>query len=320
MLYINDSKIGLNISRIGLGTARMGSRYDEALSFDMLDSFFSSGGNFIDTARNYYEWLPEGRGKSEKLIGKWMQRNSNRDKICLLTKGGTHGEGSREIDLSESSLIQDVNESLDALKTDKIDIFALHRDDEEKDIAEIMYTMQKIIEIAKVKRICADCWSTKRLKEANAYAIMHGLTPFTVVETWWSLAEYTKEMWNDPHTTNMSDEMMNYVVDNEMIVVGSTSQCRGFFQKAAEFGIEHVSSELLKRIATKRNIMKLNFIKDYCEKNNISVTMFVNSYIYSSPCKGIGLVSCSSVQQLNDVLANTDYVLPADIRKKVDLI
>lgn len=320
MLYFNDEIIGLNISRIGLGAARMGSKYDEKLSFEMLDIYEKYGGNFIDTARNYYEWISDGRGKSENLIGNWMNKRSNRDKLCILTKGGTHGKGSKIIDLSESGLLKDAKESMEALQTDRIDIYALHRDDESREIEEIMYTLQKVIEIANVKRICADCWNIKRIIKANNYANKHNLVPFTVVETWWSLAEYTEAMWDDPSTTNMTADTMNYILENDLISVGVTSQCKGFFQKAALYGIDNISPELRRRIATERNIRKLNFIKDYCCKNGVEITAFVNSYISSSSCKGIGLVSCSSINQLMDILKNSDYILPENIRREVDTI
>ena len=320
MLYFYDKDIELNISRIGIGAARMGSRYSYDLSFTILDEYYSKGGNFIDTARNYYEWQSDGRGKSEILLGKWMDRRANRDRLCILTKGGTHGEGSRVIDLSRNGLINDIKESLDALGTDYIDIYALHRDDPSREVSEIMNTIQELVELGKVKKVCADCWDIKRIKDANEYAIKHNLTPFSVVETWWSLAEYTDEMWNDPSTNNMTEETMNYIHEKDAIVVGVTSQCKGFFQKAALEGIEMVDPLLLRRIGTPRNIRKMEFIREFCKEHDVSVTAFVNSYIYSSKCRGIGLVSCSSVDQMRDVMSNADYCLPDEVRRKVDSI
>lgn len=320
MLYLVDEIIGKKLSRIGLGTARMGSRYDEKLSFEFLNLYENYGGNFLDTARNYYEWVEEGRGKSEKTIGKWMTERGNRDKMCILTKGGTHGIGSKKIDLSEKALTTDVCESLDALQTDYIDIYALHRDDPERGIAEIMYTLQKIIEIGKIRKICADCWDIDRIIQANQYAYQHQLTPFSSIETWWSLAEYTNEMWNDPATTNMTEKTLDYIDKKDILAIGVTTQCRGFFQKSIKYGIENISNELKARIATKRNIKKMEFIKDFCHKNNVSVSSFVNSYVCSSKYRSVGLISCSNTEQLKEVMVGSNYEMPREIRKAIDEI
>ena len=47
----------MNLSKIGLGTGRFGTVVSEETSFEMLDLFYENGGNVIDTARNYYEWV-----------------------------------------------------------------------------------------------------------------------------------------------------------------------------------------------------------------------------------------------------------------------
>ena len=75
MKYTN--KFEMNLSKIGLGTGRFGTVVSKEMSFEMLDMFYEHGGNVIDTARNYYEWVENGRGKSEQTIGEWMAKRRN---------------------------------------------------------------------------------------------------------------------------------------------------------------------------------------------------------------------------------------------------
>lgn len=49
-------------------------------AFKLLDYFYESGGNFIDTANNYQD------DQSEEWIGEWMKKRGNRDEIVLATK------------------------------------------------------------------------------------------------------------------------------------------------------------------------------------------------------------------------------------------
>lgn len=93
-------------------------------SFAMLDYFYESGGNFIDTANGY-----QGE-ESETWIGEWMQKNQNRDEIVLATKyttayrttGATEKIKSNFQGNHSKSLRLSVNASLKKLQTDYIDL------------------------------------------------------------------------------------------------------------------------------------------------------------------------------------------------------
>ena len=152
MKYTN--KFGMNLSKIGLGTGRFGTVVSEETSFEMLDLFYENGGNVIDTARNYYEWVENGRGKSEQTIGKWMAKRGVRDKVYISTKCGVRNEGKTfYMNLSKENLLEECKQSLEALQTDYIDIYLLHRDEPDRLVEEIMETLQVVQEVGKVKTI-----------------------------------------------------------------------------------------------------------------------------------------------------------------------
>src|SRR5581483_3704812 len=78
----------LRVSQLCLGSTDIGSLIPPDASFALLDLFVSLGGNFIDTAHVYANWLPGFENSSEKTIGRWLKARSNRDQIVLSTKGG----------------------------------------------------------------------------------------------------------------------------------------------------------------------------------------------------------------------------------------
>lgn len=311
MKYIKGILLGKEISKIGLGTAKFGSRVNEIDAFNLLDIFFEHGGNVLDTARNYDEWKPDGRGRSEECIGKWLKKRENRNDIILCTKGGVkrNYDGSRYFDLSRHNLIDEMKASLDALQTDYVDLYLLHKDEKGRRVEEIVETIQEVSEIGKIGKIGVANWSFKRLKEANDYAHKNNLRSFEVVQTWWSLAEYTKEMWNDENTTNMTDEMYQYLISNKMLGMAYTAQCKGFFQKAINNGLENIDDFLKKRIVTERNLNKLEYIHQYCKENDVNPTAVVNGYITDNLLDGIAVVSCSTSEQLKEILEWSDYHL-----------
>lgn len=318
MKYIKDVE-NIKISKIGLGTGRFGTKVSESLSFEMLDLFYENGGTLIDTARNYYEWVENGRGKSEECIGKWMDYRQCRNEICISTKCGVKNKEDKWfIDLSREMLERELEESLYALRTDYIDIYLLHRDEPDRPVEEIVETMQFLKEKGNIKILGVANWSLERVKMANEYANKHGMQPFKTVQTWWSLADYKYEMWNDSNTTHMDDDMYKYMMNNNMFGMAYTSQCKGFFQKALQNGLENVNDFLKHRIVTERNLKKLEYIKGYCQANNISPTSVVSGYITSNSLEGTALVSCSNILQLQDVLNNCDYVLEKETIRDLD--
>lgn len=319
MKYINDLVKEMQISKIGLGTGRFGTVVDEEKAFELMDCYATYGGNVLDTARNYYEWVENGHGKSEECIGKWMHYRNNRQKICICTKGGVSNEGKNwTIDISEKKLIEEIQSSMDALQTDYIDIYLLHRDERNTPIEEVVETMQKVRGLGKIKVLGVANWSVERVKKANEYAVKHGLEPFRIVQTWWSLAEYTKEMWNDDNTTHMESEMYEYLKENSYVGMAYTSQCKGYFQKAINYGIENIDPFLRKRIETNSNLKKLEYIKDYCKRSQVSPTAVVTGYITNNSLRGIALVSTSKLEQLKDVMENCSYVLPEQVIYNID--
>jgi len=95
MRYKNIPGTDLYPSSICLGTGAMGSKWygdgaigiDREHSFQLLDTFVEMGGNFIDTAHVYGDWVPGEKSLSEKTIGIWVKEREIRNKIIIGTKG-----------------------------------------------------------------------------------------------------------------------------------------------------------------------------------------------------------------------------------------
>ena len=74
MRYVTIPKTDLRVSAVCMGTVFYGSTISETDSFAQLDRFVEQGGNFLDTARIYADWVPNAeRSASEKTVGKWLK-------------------------------------------------------------------------------------------------------------------------------------------------------------------------------------------------------------------------------------------------------
>src|SRR3982751_3659966 len=80
----------LTIAPLVLGGNVFGWTADEKTSFDLLDRFEGAGLNAVDTADVYSNWVRGNRGgESETIIGDWMRKRGNRNRIVVVTKVGS---------------------------------------------------------------------------------------------------------------------------------------------------------------------------------------------------------------------------------------
>ena len=77
----------LDVSLICLGTMTWGTQNSEQDAFEQMDYSVSKGINFFDTAELYsVPPTAESYGKTEKMIGDWLEKRKNRKKIIIATK------------------------------------------------------------------------------------------------------------------------------------------------------------------------------------------------------------------------------------------
>jgi aryl-alcohol dehydrogenase-like predicted oxidoreductase len=94
----------------------------EAEAIQLLNRALEGGINFIDTADVY------NGGESERIVGRALKENGQRDKIVLATKVyNPMADGPNDQDLSRYHLIKACEDSLRRLQTDHLDLYQLHR-------------------------------------------------------------------------------------------------------------------------------------------------------------------------------------------------
>jgi aryl-alcohol dehydrogenase-like predicted oxidoreductase len=162
---------------------------DEATSFRLLDTLAEAGLTAIDTADIYSTWVPghEG-GESETIIGRWLRRRGKRDDVLIMTKVGMEMPG-RGKGLSPAWIKRAVEDSLKRLRTDYIDLYQAHRDDEAIPLAETLGVFSELIQSGKVRAIGASNYSAERLEAALAASDASGLPRYVSLQTHYNLME-----------------------------------------------------------------------------------------------------------------------------------
>ncbi len=289
---------------IALGSSYFGTTWEESRCFDLMDRYIELGGTCLDTARVYGAWFDHQFGAAEKTIGKYLDSRRLKDKIAVVTKGAHPMPETMHVGrLSRTEIIDDISRSLEALRSDKVDLYLLHRDDMSRDVGDIIETMNELLSRGYTDSVGCSNWTHKRIREANAYAVSHGLRPFEVSQIQWSLADTSPEMYGDDTLVCMTDEEYDFYKTEKFPLMAYASQAKGFFAKGARGGIEALNAKAMARFGTEKNIERLEKVKKLSEEKNESPAAISLQYITDSELKPIAIIGCSSVSQLEDTMS-----------------
>ena len=176
MEYRELGRTGVKVSLLSLGTMTFGEQNSEAEGHAQLDYAVERGVNLFDAAELYP--IPpkrETQGRTEAIIGSWLESRGMRDTVLIATKaiGRTKMNWLREDGSpgrqSRVQLLEAVDGSLRRLKTDYIDIYQLHWPDrpmrifegldythlegESHPLSEILDTLGGLVRVGKIRFI-----------------------------------------------------------------------------------------------------------------------------------------------------------------------
>jgi aryl-alcohol dehydrogenase (NADP+) len=158
---------------------------DERRSFEVLDAYAASGGNFIDTADVYSAWVPgHSGGESEKIIGRWMAAQGTRDRMVIATKVGM-APGLKG--LSARTVRAAAEASLRRLAVDRIDLYYAHADDPDTPLVESLRAFDALVREGKVRYIAASNYTAPRLAEALTISAREGLVRYIALQPHYNL-------------------------------------------------------------------------------------------------------------------------------------
>ena len=183
MITIPESD--LVVHELCLGSNIFGGNATEAESHLVMDAYRSHGGNFIDTADMYNQWV-EGHvgGESESVIGAWMKSRGNRSDMVIATKVS---KMDRRPGLSAKNILAACEDSLNRLQTDYIDLYYSHADDESVSLEETLGAYAQLIAEGKVRYIAASNFTAARLRESVQFSQDNNLPSYIAVQDLYNL-------------------------------------------------------------------------------------------------------------------------------------
>ena len=313
MNYRSIPHTQLSPSVLCLGTALFGTDVDETTAFALLDFFFERGGNFLDTAHGYGEWVPGGIGLSEKVIGAWLKARGLREQIIISTKGAQPLADTPHISrLSHDDIVSDLDESLRNLQTDAIDLYWLHRDDPTRPVADILETLHEQATKGKIRYFGCSNWHVERIQEAMDYAAQQQIAGFVANQLMWSYAVPNVEGIEDKTLVFMDADMFEFQRKTGLAALAYTSQAKGFFSKLHD-NPTTLSERLRNTYDNAENRERLQRLQRVSRDTSLAIPTLLLAYLIHQPFPTFPISGSTNKRQLLENLEASDVMLSDDI-------
>ena len=315
------------VSDICMGTMTFGSQTDEAAAHRILDRCFEAGIDFYDTAEGYpvppdAKWV----GRTEDIVGRWL-KTKPRDAVILATKvsGPSHvwfksPKRSGMTALDRRHIVAAVEESLTRLGTDYIDLYQTHWPDHDTAYDETMEVLEELVRAGKVRISGCSNETSWGLMKSIATAEKLGTARYQTIQNNFSL---NNRRFEDELAQVCRKEGVSLIPFSPLAGgVLSGKYADGARPEGARFSrylaMEGRQAAMGRRFVNDRSLeATARFAGIAAEAGMSAVTMAVawskqHDFVAST------IVGVSKEDQLDEILAAADLVLPGDVMKAID--
>jgi len=276
-----------------LGSNIFGSNADEVQSHAVMDAYSAHGGNFIDTADMYSQWV-EGHvgGESESIIGSWMRKGNNRESMVIATKVS---KMDKRPGLSAKNIFAACEESLNRLQTDYIDLYYSHADDESVSLEETLGAYALLIAQGKVRYIAASNFTPARLRESIKFSEDNNIPAYVAVQ----------DLYNLVDRKTYEGEMSEAVSDLGISNIPFYGIARGFLTGKYRPGVTEVDSKRAagaREYATDKNYQVLTVMDEVAKNHNVSLSAVALAWLRAQPSVSVPIASARTVEQVEEIV------------------
>jgi aryl-alcohol dehydrogenase-like predicted oxidoreductase len=287
----------LDVNPLCLGGNVFGWTADQAQSFAVLDAYTAAGGNFVDTADGYSQWVPGNQGgESETIIGNWLARpgrSGRRADVVIATKVSRHKDATG---LSRASIRRGVENSLRRLQTDYIDLYYAHYDDPDVPQEETVAAFGELVAEGKVRYLAASNFTADRL--ANSLRIADEL----------GVARYvgTQSHYNLVHRETVEGALAELIAADNLALFPYYSLASGFLTgkyRHAGDGEGRERGQAALRYLDERGFRILDALDKVAAAHDAELTTVSLAWLLTRPGVLAPIASARTVEQLPALLA-----------------
>lgn len=305
MEYTRLGATGLRVSRLALGCMTYGDpnrglhrwTLDEAASAPFFRQAVELGITFWDTANVYQQ------GSGEEYVGRAITRFSRREDIVLATKvSGRMHDGPGGSGLSRTAILEQVDASLRRLGTDHIDVYYVHRFDEETPVEETMQALDDIVRAGKVRYLGASSMYAWQFAKLQTAAAVHGLTPFVAMENQYNLLKREEEREMIPMCADTGVGLTPYSPNGK----GRLARPRGAATDRSNI------DEVAKAFDTDADGPIIDAVEEIAVERGIPMAQVALAWVLRNPTVAAPIIGATKAAHLTDAAAALDVQLTDD--------
>ena len=289
---INLANTDLTVYPLCLGGNVFGYSADKQNSETVLSFYADNCGNFIDTADMYSQWAPGHiGGESETIIGDWMAKRGNRQKMIIATKVS---KLDTRPGLKAANIKAACDESLKRLKSDYIDLYYAHQDDLDTPIEESLGAFDELIKAGKVRYIAASNFTPERLQESLNISKANGLSSYIASQDQYNLLdrEYEKGL-------------MPTIEKNNLSQIPFYGLARGFLTGKYRPGVSVESvraSGVASNYANERGWNLLSKLDQIAKDKKTTVAAISLAWLRAQPTVATPIASVTKLEQIKEIM------------------
>jgi predicted dehydrogenase/aryl-alcohol dehydrogenase-like predicted oxidoreductase len=288
---VRTPDIGKPLAKIALGCADLLRVSDMAV---VLDAYFEEGGTVIDTAHAY------GYGRIDTMLGHWVKSRGVREQIAIIGKGA-HRPCRPDV------ISQELDESLERLKTDYLDIYFLHRDNLDIPVGEFVDVLDQEHRSGRIRMFGGSNWSLARVDEANDYAARTKRKGFQALSNQFSLAEMVEPVWTGCLSAS-SDSDIAWLKQRNIPLFAWSSQARGFFTDRAGRD-KQVDPAFMRSWYSDQNFARRDRAQQLAVKYKTTLSRVALAYVLAQDFSIFPLIGPLTLREFHDALGALDIRL-----------
>jgi aryl-alcohol dehydrogenase-like predicted oxidoreductase len=305
MEYALLGRTGVRVSRLALGTMTFGGQADAAASRALFERARAAGVNHFDTADVY------NNGTSESLLGAMVR--GCRDEVVLASKAYFPTGGDRNArGTSRYHLVRACEASLRRLGTDRIDLYYLHRFDDDAELEETLRGVELLVQGGKVLYPAVSNFAAWQAMKALGVQRQRAWAPIVAMQPMYNLAKRQAEVELLPLAMSEGLAVFPY----SPLGGGLLSGKYGVTERPADGRIAAWAMYQARYGAEDHFALAERFRALAAEAGWHPATLAI-AWVMSHPGVTAPILGATRVEQLEPALAAAERALPEELRARV---
>jgi aryl-alcohol dehydrogenase-like predicted oxidoreductase len=317
--YIKLGRTGLDVSPVAIGAMTYGDpgrghpvwSLDEEAARPLIKHALEAGINFFDTA-NLYSY-----GSSEEILGRALKDFARRDEVVITTKvrhpmrpGRPNAGG-----LSRKAVMTEIDDSLRRLGTDHVDVYMIHRLDNDTPLEETLEALHDVVKAGKARYLGASSMHAWQFAKALHLQERHGWARFVTMQDHYNLLAREEER-----------EMLPLCADEGVATMVWSPLARGRLARPAEQANagERASTDgsyadlLYAKANADSDRAILDEVGAVADARGVARAQVALAWLRRNPVVAAPIVGARTVRQIDDAVASLDLDLTEEEARRLE--